>query len=75
MEMTEILGWAATLLILVSFTVKDMFWLRVINAWGALVWLIYGAFKYDKPLIFVNLCVLVIHSIWFHRNKKKFRNV
>jgi len=70
MELTELLGWVATGLILVSFAVKDMFLLRTINAWGAMTWLVYGLLRQDKPLIFVNLAVLVIHSIWFYTHKK-----
>lgn len=75
MELTEILGWIATGLILISFLVKDMYQLRILNAWGATTWLVYGFLRFDKPLIFVNLCVLVIHSIWFYNYKKTKKRV
>jgi hypothetical protein len=66
----EIIGWLATITILISFTIKkDMRLLRKINAIGTILWLVYGLLKYDLPLIGVNTSVLLIHLYWFYKNK------
>ena len=67
---TDLVGWFATILILISFTIKkDMFLLRLINVSGTTLWLIYGIIKNDVPLIGVNSSVLLIHLYWFYKNR------
>jgi len=68
----NLVGWLATIAILISFTIKkDMFLLRFINTIGTTLWLIYGIIKNDLPLMGVNFSVLIIHLYWFYKNKKK----
>jgi len=67
---TNLIGWLATILILISFTIKeDMFLLRLINVMGTTLWLVYGIIKNDLPLIGVNSLVLLIHLYWFYKNR------
>ena len=40
--MTEILGWIATAVVLLSFTIHDMRRLRLMNMLGCLLWIGYG---------------------------------
>ncbi len=67
---TNIIGWFATITILFSFTIKEMYLLRVVNTFGTSLWLIYGILKNDIPLIGVNFSVIMIHLYWFIKNKK-----
>lgn len=69
--LTEVIGWLATIMILLSFLVKsDMFLLRVLNSTGACLWLVYGILKNDLPVIVLNFIVILIHSYWFIKNRK-----
>ena len=65
----EILGWIATAVVVMSFTVKDMLRLRIINGTGAMLWLIYGGLKNDIPLLSVNIAILIAHIYWYYKNK------
>jgi 4-amino-4-deoxy-L-arabinose transferase-like glycosyltransferase len=67
--MTEILGWVATALVLLSFTIQDMRRLRIVNMLGCILWIGYGFILMIKPVIFVNVSILIIHSYWLIKNK------
>ena len=67
----EIFGYIGTVLILVSFLIENVFKLRLVNTIGAIFWLVYGIGIMAKPTIVVNLAVIVIHGIWFIKQKKE----
>lgn len=67
----EIFGYIGTVLVLGSFLIEDIFRLRLVNTMGALFWLVYGLGICAMPTIVVNVCVILIHSIWFLKNRKK----
>ena len=67
--MQDILGWIGTALILYSFTLNNIKKLRIVNMIGSVAWILYGIKTNIMPTIFVNVCVLIIHSIWLIRNR------
>jgi 4-amino-4-deoxy-L-arabinose transferase-like glycosyltransferase len=67
----EIFGYIGTVLILVSFLIENVFKLRLVNTIGAIFWLVYGVGIMAKPTIVVNLAVIIIHGIWFIKQKKE----
>jgi hypothetical protein len=67
----EIFGYIGTVLILVSFLIENVFKLRLVNTIGAIFWLVYGIGIVAKPTIVVNLAVIIIHGIWFIKQKKE----
>ena len=69
--MADIFGWIGTALVLFSFTLNNIVKLRVVNAIGSIAWIVYGIQTGIMPTIFVNTCVLIIHSIWLIKNKSK----
>jgi len=66
--MIEIIGWIATIGTLLSFAVKDMYKLRLINSAASIVWIVYGILKVDNPIIVINSAVIVMHLYWFYKN-------
>ncbi len=68
MNLIETLGWIATVGTLVSFAVKDMWKLRLINGLASIVWIIYGILKIDNPIIVINASVIIMHLYWFYKN-------
>jgi hypothetical protein len=66
--MIEIIGWIATIGTLLSFAVKDMYKLRLINTAASIVWIVYGILKVDNPIIVINSAVIVMHLYWFYKN-------
>lgn len=69
MNMIEIIGWIATIGTLVSFAVKDMKTLRLINGSASVIWIVYGILKVDNPIIVINSAVIVMHLYWFYKNR------
>ena len=67
--MTEVLGWIATAVVLLSFTVQDMRKLRIVNLVGCLLWIGYGFILMSKPVIFVNISIAVVHTYWLIKNR------
>ena len=68
MNIIEIIGWIATIGTLLSFAVKDMWKLRLINGLASIVWIVYGVLKVDNPIIVINSAVIIMHLYWFYKN-------
>jgi 4-amino-4-deoxy-L-arabinose transferase-like glycosyltransferase len=68
--MTEVLGWIATAVVLLSFTIQDMRKLRMVNLVGCILWIGYGFILMSKPVIFVNISIALVHSYWLIKNRK-----
>jgi len=67
--MIDILGWIATTVVVISFTVKDMMLLRIINGTGNILWLVYAGLRGDLPLLVVNVSILLTHLYWFYKQR------
>jgi hypothetical protein len=59
--MIEILGYTATFITGLSFMMKDLKTLRLVNALGCLVWIVYGAWLDSVPIIMTNVGIFGIH--------------
>ena len=56
----EILGYVAAIFTLVSLSFKCVLKLRILNLIGAVFWVLYGIKSHSKPVIIVNIAVIVI---------------
>jgi hypothetical protein len=71
--MIDIFGYIGTVLILYSFTIENIYKLRLINSVGSVFWIIYGIGISAGPTILVNSCVLCIHTYWFIKKRKEWQ--
>jgi|SaaInl5LU_22_DNA_1037371.scaffolds.fasta_scaffold04713_4 hypothetical protein len=69
-ESVEYIGFVATVFILASF-VMDGTKLRVVNSVGAALWFLYGIFTNGYSIMFLNLCVILIHIFKLWKSSKK----
>jgi len=60
--MIEIVGYIATFLVMMSFVMKDVIRLRVINALGCIAWIVYGFMLESNPVIVTNVGILAINA-------------
>jgi hypothetical protein len=67
--MVDIIGYLAAIATILSFTFKDIFKLRVVSTTACILWIIYGIYKQDMPIIAVNTVVILIHSFYFLKRK------
>lgn len=63
----ELMAYFASLIVLISFIIKDVILLRVFNTIGCVLFLIYSIY-YDKtPLIFLNFMIIVVNIIYVYK--------
>ena len=61
MNTTEIIGIGASLLVLISFLLKDVRKLRIVNTIGCIVFVVYGALLSSIPVVFTNSAIILIN--------------
>jgi hypothetical protein len=60
---TELVGYVASLFVLVSFLMKDMRTLRMVNSVGCALFVVYGVMlAYSIPIILTNTAILAING-------------
>lgn len=64
----EIMAYIGSVIILISFIVKDVKWLRILNNIGCLIFLVYAFYYNRTPLILLNSGVILINV--YHLIKK-----
>ena len=69
--MIQAIGYLATLMTGLSFMMKDLKTLRIVNASACLVWILYGYFTNSTPIIITNAGVFTIHTFAFLKEKYK----
>jgi peptidoglycan biosynthesis protein MviN/MurJ (putative lipid II flippase) len=71
----EIIGWLATVFVIISFLQKDIFKLRLFSLVGALLWSLYGFILSSWSIVFLNVVITIIQVFWvfklIKKNKKK----
>ncbi|WP_162048106.1 YgjV family protein [Vibrio taketomensis] len=73
MGMVEILGYAASIMVAISLTMKDIVKLRVLNFIGCALFTAYGLMIDSWPVVLTNgfiACVNVYFLAKMHRQKK-----
>ena len=64
-NLTEIIGFAASAVVLISFLFKEITYLRIINTLGCALFITYGfMLQTSWPIVFTNVCIVVI-NIYF----------
>ena len=63
-SMTEIVGYAGSAMVLVSFLMKGMRRLRILNSFGCALFVVYGIMlNYSIPIILTNVAILTINLV------------
>ena len=72
MDITETVGYIAMAVVLLSFTMKDIKKLRIINIIGCCFFVIYGILlKTSWPIIVTNSAIMGINFYYLFSRKKK----
>ena len=69
-ELTEWVGYLAMTVLLISFMMKIVTKLRVINSLGCLFFVIYGSLISQYPIVITNAAIIVInfYYLFFKKN-------
>ena len=71
-NITEIIGYAASAVVLLSFLMKDIRTLRSVNSIGCFLFIIYGVFlNWSIPIILTNTAIMAINGYELFKPKKE----
>lgn len=72
---TEYVGYLASLMVLLSFTMKDIKKLRLVNMSGCILFIIYGflmpSFRIGLPIIIANVAILIVNIYYLVKPSKQ----
>ena len=68
-ELTEWVGYLAMTVLLVSFMMKNVTKLRVINSVGCLFFVIYGSLISQYPIVITNAAIILINFYYLFFKK------
>ncbi len=71
---TELLGSFASVVVVISMSVKSLFWLRFLNLLGASCFIVYGLLINAFPVYGLNIAIVCIHSFHLLKLKKNDAN-
>ena len=66
---TEIIGYLASLFVLLSFLNKDLRKLRLVNSVGCLLFVAYGVLLGSIPIIITNTAILLVNGYYLFIKK------
>lgn len=69
--MIELLGYAATTLVAISFLLKDVVKLRMLNAVGCVCFVIYGVLIGAMPVALLNTLIVLINGYYIFQALKE----
>ena len=69
----EILGYVGTVIVLISFIPKNIKWIRIINIFGCVVWIMSGIFNKSYSVLALNSILMIVHIIHLIKMKNEIR--
>ncbi|CAG5085331.1 uroporphyrinogen decarboxylase [Parvicella tangerina] len=73
--LTEWVGYAASLMVAMSFVMKDIFKLRIVNIVGCALFVAYGllmpSLRVGLPIIITNAAIIGVNVYYLTRTSKK----
>lgn len=67
----DIAGYLASLVLLISFTRKNVKQLRIINTVGCLLFVLYGGLLEAWPVMVTNICIVLINVYYLFFQKSE----
>ena len=71
---TEYIGYLASFIVLLSFTMKEVKKLRIVNITGCVLFILYGfllpSIRIGLPIIIANAAILTVNIYYLTTNKK-----
>jgi hypothetical protein len=70
MDYVEIVGYLASAFVLLSFVMKEMTKLRIVNIIGCSFFIIYGALIPSWPIIITNVAIVCVNVFYLSKTIK-----
>jgi uncharacterized protein with PQ loop repeat len=72
---TEYIGYLASVIVLISFLMKNIRTLRIVNSIGCLLFIAYGLLLFSIPIIITNAAIVLINGYYLVRMHLKSSSV
>ena len=67
----ELVGYAATIFILLSLAVSNLKVLRIVNSIGGALWIVYGAISGSPSIMIGNAIMIGINAVKYYKESYK----
>jgi uncharacterized protein with PQ loop repeat len=67
--MIEVFGYIGMIIVLFSFTMKDMMKLRILNSIACAIFVVYGIMHETIPIVIMNILVILINVFYVLKEK------
>ena len=71
-ELTEWVGYLAMTVLLVSFLMKNLTKLRIVNSIGCLFFVVYGSLISQYPIVITNVAIILINFYYLFLKKDSY---
>ena len=71
-ELTEWIGYLAMAVLLISFMMKNVTKLRIINSVGCGLFVIYGSLIAQYPVVITNVAIIIINFYYLFIKKNEY---
>ncbi len=68
---TEYIGYIASALVLISFLMKNITYLRVINTFGCGFFIMYGSLLHSVPIVLTNAAIVLVNLFYLISRKRQ----
>ena len=65
----ELLGYIGTAVVMTSFMMSNVKWLRTVNSIGCSIWILYGFQIESMPVVLTNVGILAINIFHIIKNR------
>lgn len=70
-HLTEYIGYAASITVLIAFLMKNIQTLRIVNSVGCILFIIYGAMLPSVPVIATNAAIVLINCYYLFLKRRE----
>lgn len=71
MNYIEIIGYLASAFVLLSFVMKEMTKLRILNSIGCGFFIVYGVLLFSWPIIITNAAIVCVNVFYLWKTARK----
>jgi len=70
-QYTDYIGYIASGVVLLSFLMRKMLFLRIVNTIGCVFFIVYGILLGEAPIIITNAAIVLINIYYLSRTSKE----
>ena len=74
-QYTDYIGYIASGVVLLSFLMRKMIFLRIVNTIGCVFFIVYGILLGEAPIIITNAAIVLINIYYLSRTSKEAKKV